>query len=375
MAGRLLFSLFFMFFIGGAFAAEKQNPNCHWTDALGVGADCPATHPYCNDTDLPSGMAQTKCYKKCPATMATTGGTWSNPAASTANFNNDCDYTVLTCNDGYERTGTSKANWSCSPCSITPAGGTVSWTQNTCNWSLQCAAGKYYRISDHSCQNCTPGHYCANPVNATNATAGDLGHYDCGAGYYCPNISTKENCGVGHCCPTANMTAPTNCVAGKYCSEPNRTDCSTATGNCAAGYFCQAGSINAQGDITGGTPGANKCAAGYYCPSGSENAQGKAGAVNSHQCGGDIYYCLAGSKDDHGRTIDANTEHKCPGGANTATITGIPKTVVDDADEITDCRITNGTHFIETERPVDATATPPIGPIIFGNTFFYRELP
>ena len=105
--------------------------------------------------------------------------------------------------------------------------------------SITCAAGKYLRASDATCQNCTAGNYCPGGTWTYDASS-NKGISQCVAGKYSGN-------GASSC---------TNCVAGSYSAAgaAGCTVCANGTTNSAGSSSCGTTCSNATGVSTWVTP-------------------------------------------------------------------------------------------------------------------------
>ena len=295
------------------------------TAKCAVGSYSVAHDSYYNATDscticiegtTTSQVGQTSCNASCNSSNVTA---WNTPSWNNNEPTNICS--IKTCATGYE-----VKNNVCSlvtyTISYTLNSGTVATANPTsynitsnaitlnnptrtgytfAGWtgkSITCAAGKYLRASDATCQACPgEGVYC--PGGTFTFNGNDQGKTACPNGYTKSDASASVNTkcyievAAGKYKTTATGSTTTNCAAGTYKAKHNSyynssDSCSNCTGrtkySAAGATSC---STVSSGYYTTGCTGNDKCtgqtqcAAGSYCVNGVSTACAKGSYTNA----------------------------------------------------------------------------------------------
>ena len=155
------------------------------------------------------------------------GGSATNPTSY------NIDSNTITLNNptkvGYTFAGWTGSNGSTKETTVTIPKGSMGNKNYTANWtakSITCAAGKYLRASDASCQNC-PGGGVFCPGGTFTYNGNDQGKTSCPTGYTKSNASASTNTGcyisvaAGYYKTTTTGTTTAQCAVGSYNTAHN----------------------------------------------------------------------------------------------------------------------------------------------------------
>ena len=213
------------------------------------------------------------------------------------------------------------------PCTTVSAGGmagaylySVSNRIGTCYHdiaplSFTCPAGEFLTTANSdSCQQCTPGFYCAGGLGFTTPTQCQVGYYCgggdanqiiCPAGFFCNSVQQTyyDRCPEFKTSPVGSSTCPTAvlCGFGQYQTGSTCNDC-IAGNYCRSGVTTQIPCVAGEYCIAKAFYGA-QCPASTYCPN--------PGTSTPTQCKANTY-CPGSS----------TTETPCPSGTTSSAGTG-----------------------------------------------------
>jgi hypothetical protein len=269
-------------------------------------------------------------------------------------------------------------SYSCDACTKKPSNATYTGTgggTDTCNWTLTCAKGNYFKYSnteqDRSCTTCTAGNYCLG-VTATRSTGANTGLTACPTNYDDGGtaLEKQSDCQIqtigGKYIKTANATTQTDCEAGYACPAAlvnyggtgARNDSEMGTYSTGSAAVCNSCSALAGGMYPNSPKNSTSAAACYTnnlsgqyiaaaqnssatnCAAGTSKGNHTVNYGNTSSC----TPCASGKYSETGAAIctDCTAGYYCPGNSNRiacTTLGGNYTSSATSSDAASDCYI------------------------------------